>query len=215
MLGPHPCFLSIVAGELLMAWAAGRSAPAVRIWTDHIYRRSEPWKGTKSALVLLLWPHRDLELTCPWRPCLFYSTKRAISCSVLPGLGLWSDTDLLTQPLYGFMCQYHACRASSVSSRGCSRTEILSFDIHSFSLAPGQSASSFTSATKEGIAPRECVSIFVNWMSSHTTAVLQVDAADHEVQRRIFKMRVYCIHHGPTTCRYKQLFWTEHLESSI
>lgn len=171
-----PCLLSIVTGELLMAQAAGRPAPAVRFWTDHIYRKSEPWKGTKCALVLLLGPHRDQELTCPWNPWLFYSTKRAMGCSVAQRP--MHDTAQVCSTRTGAVVRHWFtntaivwnpgsipfCRAPSMASRGCSRTEILSFDVHSFLLAPGQSAPSFTavtSATKEGIAPRECVSIFV------------------------------------------------------
>lgn len=37
-----PQFLSLIAGDLLVAWAAGRPAPAVKLQADHTYERPEP-----------------------------------------------------------------------------------------------------------------------------------------------------------------------------
>lgn len=147
---------------------------------------SAAWDREESSEILA--PHPLLSVHCSWRaahglgcrqtwPCLLYSTYfTAMSCSVAQRpmhdtaqvcstrTPAWSDTDLPTQPLYGFMCQYYVHRAPSVASRGCNRTEILSFDTHSFLLTPGHSDPFFTavtSATKGGIAPRECIPIFV------------------------------------------------------
>lgn len=85
-----------VIGDLLVACAAGRRAPALRLQADHAQERSKPWKGSTCALVLLV-AHRAPELRWPWRPCLSYNSKWAMSCSVAQRPTAWHSWHLNSQ----------------------------------------------------------------------------------------------------------------------